>query len=503
VSPLTVVIVVLVVVGAAVGAAISFGSWFLALPLAAGALLGWLAVDIVRRSRRGAPPPGRPEGPIEFTDRDRETLGPSAGTERREAARAREREGSAKAYRPRRAAGDRRSHERATRRSPMSTAAFVVSEVGYHWEEVHAAYREFDVAGWDVAFYTPTGQAPAPDPTSVRRTNPLARAVGYGTSRAEGPDSELGRRILRALESPRPLSDFDVDGTDVLYVAGGHGALQDVDPNPDLHRVVEALDRQDRVLSAVCHATSTFAFARGTNGRPLVQGKALTGFPDFVDQVMSRVGMVDRRFLPLPFSNDGELRRAGARVNPVAAALNPRRILVDPPFVTGMGPKAAGDVARRAIAASELDPGRSVPALRRAFRDAAEPTLAALEGRHEAKFAGWLRLGGPLAMSLTGMHGWWGKQFRPAQGGGDSLEGENLLRQRGRLVESIPITAQIARSRVDGRPALVIDYPEDAPWPHHRVQDELRPLDERTLLGLSFGLPLAPPAGAPFVLHRR
>lgn len=63
--------------------------------------------------------------------------------------------------------------------------------------------------------------------------------------------------------------------------------------------------------------------------------------------------------------------------------------------------------------------------------------------------------------------------------------------------------AQIAASRVDGRPALVISYPHDARWPHRLVKDELRPLDESTLLGLSFGLPLAPRGGAPFILHRR
>jgi hypothetical protein len=151
---------------------------------------------------------------------------------------------------------------------------------------------------------------------------------------------------------------------------------------------------------------------------------------------------------------------------------------------------------------SELSSNGSVRALQRAFRDAPAPDLGALIGRHEARFASWLRLGGPLSMSLTGMHGWWGKQFRVSASRGNSLEGENLLRRRGRLVESIPMRAEVAPSRVDGRPALVISYPSDARWPHRRVQDELRPLDQRTLLGLSFGLPLAPRGGAPFILHR-
>jgi hypothetical protein len=147
-------------------------------------------------------------------------------------------------------------------------------------------------------------------------------------------------------------------------------------------------------------------------------------------------------------------------------------------------------------------PRGSVHALQQAFRDAPAPELGALVGSHEATFAGWLRLGGPLAMRLTGMPGWWGKRFRAPVGDGDSLEGENLLLRRGRLVESIPMRARIGSSRVDGRPALLISYPPDARWPHRRVNDELHPLDEGTLLGLSFGLPLAPRGGAPFILHR-
>jgi hypothetical protein len=148
-------------------------------------------------------------------------------------------------------------------------------------------------------------------------------------------------------------------------------------------------------------------------------------------------------------------------------------------------------------------PEGSVRALQRSFRESPVPELSALVGRHEANFAGWLRLGGPLAMSLTGMHGWWGKRFRAPAGDRGTLEGENLLQRRGRLVASIPMTARVAPSRVDGRPAIVISYPPDARWPHRRVEDELRPVDDRTLLGLSFGLPLAPREGAPFILQRR
>jgi hypothetical protein len=154
--------------------------------------------------------------------------------------------------------------------------------------------------------------------------------------------------------------------------------------------------------------------------------------------------------------------------------------------------------------ASGLSDKRSLRALHRAFREAPTPELARLIGSHEAEFVGpaWLRLPSPLTMRLTGMPGWCGKAFRTPAEGGDSLEGENLLRRRGQLVPSIPMSAELAPSRVDGRPALVVSYPPDARWPWRRVNDELRALDERTLLGLTFGIPGAPRGGSPFLLHR-
>jgi hypothetical protein len=152
----------------------------------------------------------------------------------------------------------------------------------------------------------------------------------------------------------------------------------------------------------------------------------------------------------------------------------------------------------------ELNTKGSVGDLQRAFREAPEPELSALVGSHEAEFVGpaWLRLPGPLTMRLTGMPGWCGKRFRAPADGGDSLEGENLLRRQGRIVGSIPMRAELAPSRVDGRPALVVSYPPDARRPWRDVNDELRPLDERTLLGLTFGIPGAPRGGSPFLLHR-
>jgi len=156
---------------------------------------------------------------------------------------------------------------------------------------------------------------------------------------------------MAAIEGVRPLADLDPEAVDALYLPGGHGCLFDVNRNKALHSVIATLHRNGKPLSAVCHATSTYAFVE-TGGATIVAGKRFTGFPEFVDTIMSSTGLVQKDYLPIPFSNDRALADAGADLSlrhKILAALNPRYTRVDPPFVTGMGPKAARRVAREII----------------------------------------------------------------------------------------------------------------------------------------------------------
>lgn len=226
----------------------------------------------------------------------------------------------------------------------------VLSTVGYHWEEALGAFDEFLTAGWKVELFTVDGSPPEVDPSSLKRTGPLS-LFGLGVSRANSPESERGRELTAAFETVRPLSELNPEKVDALYLPGGHGCLFDVNRNDDLHGLIAALHRSGKPLSAVCHASSTYAFVE-EDGEPIVSGKAFTGFPEFVDTIMSTAGLVQKRFLPIPFSNDQALEDAGADLkwrHKILAALNPHYTRVDWPFVTGMGPKAARGVARAVI----------------------------------------------------------------------------------------------------------------------------------------------------------
>ncbi len=142
-------------------------------------------------------------------------------------------------------------------------------------------------------------------------------------------------------------------------------------------------------------------------------------------------------------------------------------------------------------------------ACRTAFGAAGDPMLDLLLGRLRATAVGpaWVPIATPAFLALTGMPGWWGKEFA-SDAGEAALRGHNLVQHDGSLVPSLAMTARLEASRLDGRPALVATYDRRAPWPWRGVRDELRPLADGRLLGLSFGLlpPLTTPA--PFLLER-
>ena len=126
------------------------------------------------------------------------------------------------------------------------------------------------------------------------------------------------------------------------------------------------------------------------------------------------------------------------------------------------------------------------------------------EFRGEFIGPGWLRAVGPAPMRLGRMPGWCGKRFDRSERATRPLVRREPGAQAGAVVsDSVPMVAD-DRPLPDRRPSRrsSIGYPIDAPFPWPRVTDELRPFGERRLLGMTFGIPLTPPGGTPFLLRR-
>jgi cholesterol oxidase len=145
----------------------------------------------------------------------------------------------------------------------------------------------------------------------------------------------------------------------------------------------------------------------------------------------------------------------------------------------------------------------SLEALREAFLAAPAPTLADLVGEHAGSFGGprLVRTLMPVALGVLGMPGWHGKRFSLAPGASDRAVGVNLVKRGGQVRDSIPMTARVGSSQLDGQPAMLIAYPPGAPFPWEGVVDELRSFGDGTLLGMNRAVPRVP-LWLPFFLHR-
>lgn len=141
-------------------------------------------------------------------------------------------------------------------------------------------------------------------------------------------------------------------------------------------------------------------------------------------------------------------------------------------------------------------PLRAFPGL---FATLVAPAPQRVPGFYRAEFVGpgWLRAIAPRGLVLIHLGGWWGKELR------EDGAGFNLVRRGERLERRFTVRVATACSLIDGKPAIAVRYGADTPLPWPYVVDELRGLDDDSLLGMTIadasmlrGLPL------PFLLHR-
>ncbi len=125
------------------------------------------------------------------------------------------------------------------------------------------------------------------------------------------------------------------------------------------------------------------------------------------------------------------------------------------------------------------------------------PEPSGLSGKFRAELVGpgWLRRIATPGLALGGLGGWQGKEFFLGE------QGLNLVQRGGKVKRIFPFVILYQPSHLDGKPAAAIRYVQPSPVPWLWITDELRWLDEQTLLGLTF-LKAMPGLALPFVLHK-
>lgn len=221
----------------------------------------------------------------------------------------------------------------------MVTALFVVTERGYWGEECVEPLTSMEAAGVDVTIATPTGRAPTVDERSV---DPEEVGEEMAAEVREVDASHPG------LNDPVSITAVSAADFDAVVFPGGHGTVWDV--NQDRHArqlLVDAVAGGDGVALVVCHAVGILAFTREADGTPLVEERAVTGFPNEweADIVDDHDRMPDGR--KLPYWVEDEVTLAGADWDAELDA--DTSVTVDGDLITARGPGSSTVAAETLI----------------------------------------------------------------------------------------------------------------------------------------------------------
>lgn len=192
-------------------------------------------------------------------------------------------------------------------------------KTGFWLEELAAPYYAFLDAGAELTLASPKGGQPPLDPKS--------NEVGFRTEATLRFEADAA--ATRALATTKKLADVSVADFDAVFYPGGHGPLWDLAEDPLSIALIEQAIQAGKPVGAVCHAPAVLRHTKGADGKPLVSGKAVTGFSNTEEEVVGLTKVV-------PFLVEDMLKANGGRY--AKAADWQSHVEVDGLLVTGQNP---------------------------------------------------------------------------------------------------------------------------------------------------------------------
>ncbi|MFV5524114.1 type 1 glutamine amidotransferase domain-containing protein [Acinetobacter variabilis] len=169
-------------------------------------------------------------------------------------------------------------------------------KTGFWLEELAAPYYTFIDAGADVTLASPAGGQPPLDPKS---NEPDAQTET--TKRFEADEV-----AMQALANTHKLSEVLNQDYDAVFYPGGHGPLWDLANDQNSISLIEQTLQANKPVALVCHAPGVLRDVKNAEGRPIVEGKSVTGFSNTEED---GVGLTDI----VPFLVEDTLKEKGGQ----------------------------------------------------------------------------------------------------------------------------------------------------------------------------------------------
>lgn len=206
-------------------------------------------------------------------------------------------------------------------------------KTGFWLEELAAPYYVFKDAGAEITLASPKGGRPPLDPKSAE-----PNFQTDATRRFEA-DAEAGMALANTMK----LADVSAADFDTVFYPGGHGPMWDLAESEDSSALIESFLAANKPVALVCHAPGVLRHVKTPQGRPLVEGKVVTGFTNTEE---AAVGLTE----VVPFLVEDELKAKGGLY--LSGPDWGPYVLEDGLLITGQNPASSAAAAQSLVARS-------------------------------------------------------------------------------------------------------------------------------------------------------
>ncbi len=200
------------------------------------------------------------------------------------------------------------------------------NKTGFWLEEFAAPYYVFKDAGAQITLASPQGGQPPLDPKS---DDPSAQTDATRRFKDDAQAQAL-------LANTHKLNEVSATDFDAVFYPGGHGPLWDLAEDTASVALIEAMLAAGKPVAAVCHAPAVLRHVKSADGKPLVQGKSVTGFSNTEEEAVGLTSVVPFLVEDM-FKNNGGLYSKASDWQP--------HVVTDGLLITGQNPASSEPTA--------------------------------------------------------------------------------------------------------------------------------------------------------------
>ncbi|WP_313131468.1 type 1 glutamine amidotransferase domain-containing protein [Pseudescherichia vulneris] len=203
-------------------------------------------------------------------------------------------------------------------------------KTGFWLEELAAPYYAFKDAGAEIVLASPKGGKPPLDPKS---NEPDAQTEF--THRFEADADAMAQLANTVRLDSVSQADFDT-----VFYPGGHGPLWDLTEDKHSIALIESFIAAGKHVAFVCHAPGVLRHVKTPEGKPLVEGRKVTGFTNTEEEAVGLTQVV-------PFLVEDELIAKGGIYSKGEDWSS--YVLTDGLLITGQNPTSSAATAEQLL----------------------------------------------------------------------------------------------------------------------------------------------------------